>query len=252
MPTIPPTLTEPLGIHQSDIIIRSALIAGLDDLRANPWLLDYVFSSLPKDDLTKNDYGQREVDNAKKWFLNTEIPVIMNTRIDETKVPAISVSLMDSNESDTTLGDVHYVPVEYTVEKDSKAVTLESLVFKETYSIGCHAAGETTFATYLHSIVVFILLRYKQRLLEARGFERSTVSSSDFRRNEMFENEMVFSRWISLSGYVRNYWPKDVDLLITSTEPAVIVTGADALPNDTDPADSLWIGDQDALTLKLK
>lgn len=58
--------TEALGIHQSDVIIRTAIVAALADLRANPWLLDYVFASLPKDEMTMKDYGEKSVEKAKE------------------------------------------------------------------------------------------------------------------------------------------------------------------------------------------
>jgi len=81
-----PSTTSTLGIHQSDVIIRTAIIAALADLRANPWKLDYVFSSLPKDTLTAKSYGEKDIAQAKRWFLSTEIPVTMVPRIDKAKL----------------------------------------------------------------------------------------------------------------------------------------------------------------------
>lgn len=269
------------GIHQSDLIIRSALILAFEDLRANPYLLDYAFASLLRDNETKNEYGQREIDAAKKWFLSTKIPIFMSTIINDVTMPCISISLVDSNEEAVTLADVHYnprqdservwpalcpafTPTSYTastgrmivpesvgiiiapgqlvvdkagvaheileVEEDfqflikantvadfrnsvikgqrpSEVVHLESVRMKETYALGCHVQGEQTHLTYLHSLLVFCLYRYKARYLEERGFERSVVASSDFRRNDSFDNELTFSRHINLTGYVQQTWP---------------------------------------------
>jgi hypothetical protein len=319
--------SEVIGIHQSDIIIRSAIIAALDDLRANPWLLDHVFASLPKDSLTRAEYGQREIDAAKKWFMSTRIPVFMTSRIDDPVLPCITISLVESNEAETTLGDTHYLPrqdddrnwpalspaftpVSYdqatgTLEvpatvgdalvlapgqqildrtgraheilevlsdyrvliapgavvdfessvikgkPPSSVACIESVKMKETYALGCHVQGEQTHLTYLHTILVFCLYRYKARLLEARGFERSVVSSSDFRRNEAFENELTFSRHLNLGGFVTQVWPGDISPKVTaSTLQALTISAAGNLPGDTDPDDALWIGDQDALTVK--
>ena len=328
LPLPPSMTTEVTGIHQSDVIIRSALIAAIADIRANPWLLDYVFASLPKDELTMRDYGEREVGAAKKWFQSTDIPVFMNTRIGDEKLPAITIGLEDSVEAETTLADVHYQvkedndrqwpaltekfePVSYSAAtgiivipdaiaegivmapgmvlldstgkghsiiettdrqtaiikagtvanfsgtvlkgaRPSYIAQLESVVMKETYSIGCHVAAEQTHLTYLHSIVVFILLRYKEALLEARGFERSQLQSTDFRRNEQMEMELAFSRHISITGYVRQIWPKSIDPKITGAVSQLMVSGSGKLPSDTNPDDAAWIGDQDALTHKLK
>jgi hypothetical protein len=314
--------SEAVGIHQSDVVIRSAIMAGIADLRANPWLLDYAFASLAKDTLTQADYGQREIDNAKRWFLATRIPVFLSTRIDDAKFPCISISLMDSNEAETTLSDVHYQPTQdddrewpaltptfapeswnhstgiLVVPKDigdglvlapgmqildadgvahqildvltdysvkltpgifrmdkliikgnapAQIVNFESVRMKETYALGCHVQGEQIHLTYLHSILVFVLYRYKMALLEARGFERSTLSSSDFRRNEMFESEFTFSRHINITGYVTHTWPAEVASKVTETAIQIKIIGAGKVPPDTDLNEVLWAGDQDVL-----
>lgn len=315
--------TKALGITQSDILIRSAIIEGIEDLRRNAWLLDYVFASLKEDCLTNSDYGQKEIDNAKKWVLQTEIPVFLNVKQDSTTFPAISIKLVSSNEEDNTLGDVHYEPSELSdgpviswpsltdvftpvgydpitgiltipqniadqiitttgqvlVDKNNNqyeilevinsvtfkiktdinadltdsvikglnpgfATSLESATFSETYSIGCHVNSEPVFLTYLHSIVCFILLRYRQSLLELRGFANTSIKSSDFARNEAFENELVYSRFIQISGLVRNYWPKDIGQRITGTYVQPRILGGGIMAPGTED-DAPWLGDLD-------
>lgn len=313
--------TQALGIFQADIILRTAIMAAIADLRARPYLLDYVFASLPADALTSTSYGQKEVDRAKEWFLKTNIPVVMVPRIDEAKIPCITIKLVSSAEAENevTLGDIHYVTSELTdwstpltdkftpssyvastgamtipssvtlilavgqvvvdaqggehpilnINDDGSvqiaptradftgayikgaapdtSVTLESAPYRESYQIGVHVAGEPVYLSWLHSIVTFCLLTYKQALLEARGFERSVFQSSDFDRNEISEGELVFSRYITISGYVRQYWPKDFEPLIYSVETVLQVIGGDHLPSDQNPANALWIGDLDTV-----
>lgn len=343
-----------LGIAQSDVLIRNAIIAALADLRAKPYLLDKVFASLAQDSLTSASYGEKEIDKAKEWFLKTNIPVFMVPRIDEGKVPCISISLVSSEESEVTLGDVHWDVTEdnafawpaltpkFTVEgydptsgvlilpasivaqvnvqpgmfiidsvggvheildypilvnepseselqlalpfelKNEGDVTgdnqflrnavliepglnvdfaqtvikgpnpayvthLESVWYRENYQIGVHVSSEPVYLTWLHSIVVFALLRYKQNYLEARGFERSVFSSSDFARSDFNEGENVFSRYISITGNVRHYWPKETVRKVTDLQSTIRVIDADHLPPDTDPNDAVWIGDLDTI-----
>lgn len=314
--------TEALGISQGDILIRTGILAAIADMRANPNLLDYVFANLLRDELTFKEYGAAEGTRAKEWFLRTEIPVFLNVRLDEVKLPCVSIALGNSTEAENTLGDVHYVPNEVasgstrllagpftpvaydpatgtvtmpasigstllistdmvvqdkagrkypilelltlnsfkiqagvvadlvgaTIRTSNSGVgaQVESLAFRETYIIGCHANNEPVYLTYLHSIITFALLRYKQILFEGRGFERSTISSSDFSKNEAFGVENVYSRFITITGFVRNYWPKTFAPLDASTGSVAIVDGAIALPEDDgDPNDALWIGIED-------
>jgi hypothetical protein len=318
--------SEAFGIHQGDIILRSAIIAALDDLRANPWLLDFAFASLPRDSLTREEYGQREIDAAKKWFLSTRVPIFMSTMLNEATFPCISITQLESNEAEITHADTHYV-VEQEYDRDWPALTdpftptswstttglmtipdtvslvlapgqqvvtargkaheilevlednqvrlaegtvgdfagavikgqrpsgliqFESVRMRESYAIGCHVQGEQTHLTYLHSLLVFCLYRYKAELLEARGFERSTLSSSDFRRNDSFENELTYSRHMSLNGFVQQVWPAQYRQKVSAVRTVLQVDEAGTLPPDTDPENSLWTGDEDPLTFGLR
>jgi hypothetical protein len=281
----PEVLSEVKGIFSSDIIIRHALKLGLDDLRANPWQLNLIFASLQDDPYTKDLYGQKTLDKAKSWFLKTEIPVVMDFLLDPNNLPAITISLIESNEAEDTLGDTHYEPyqvseTEWTplspkvlgtynfatnrlvlpesirehvsistqmdiVSKEglicpivqvlsptecivgvsgspnftecfvkfrggNVSASLESARFKETYRVGCHVKGEGETLLWLHSIIVYCLLRYRKTLLEGRGFEVSQVNSGPFIKNDMFGQENVWSRMVSITGYVRQYWAQDV------------------------------------------
>lgn len=83
---------------------------------------------------------------------------------------------------------------------------IESCNFKQIVRIGCHAIGDPVLVLYLYSIVKYTLLRYRRTLLEGRGFERSTISSGPVARNELFPVENLFTRWITLIGFVRDFW----------------------------------------------
>jgi hypothetical protein len=323
---LPATLTRIYGIHQSDVVLAAALKVAMADMRANPWLLDYVFASLPQDPLTWREYGAKSVAAAKEWFLKTDIPVIVTPTLNELKVPAISIALISSEEvtQESTLGDIHseayeendmlwpalcepftpksYLPstgtitlksvpdgfalfpgmfivdkrgtayaivdvlneTTFTIAADTVPdlrdcvikpsrpaykVSVESSSFRETYSIGVHVGGEPVYVTWLHSIMVFALLRYKEVLLEARGFERSTINSSDFVREEQFVQENVFSRYIRITGNVRQYWPKTIATKIEGVVPGITVSGenADVLMEGAvdDVSTQLWKGNLD-------
>lgn len=325
---LPKANTQIVGIFQSDIIIRTAIEMALADMRANPWLLDYVFASLPQDQLTWKTYGQKELDQAKKWFLTTDVKTAILPRFDESKWPLITIELLESSEvtSESTHGDVNYNPWEdnglewpdltpkftpkvynptngfvqlpddtecglfsgmFIVDRNGQAheiievissssfkiapmiadfrgavirghkpnfkVSVESSSFKESYRIGIHVQNESIHLTWMHAILQFALMRYKQVLLEGRGFERSTVSSSQVGEDSRFETENIFTRFITISGYVRQFWPKIVGPVIDGVEMDAIqvsgVGGLDVMVRGTgvDPDEQLWVGNRDTI-----
>lgn len=142
---------------------------------------------------------------------------------------------------------------------------VESSSFRETYSIGIHTPGEPQKLLWLHSIIVFCLLRYKQALLEARGFERSTFQSSEFNRESQFDTELVYGRYIRLSGHVRHYWPKNVSQKIGAVrvQPLRVSVGVTrdngSSPGDVrvadaglDPNSQTWVGNKDIVDQQRK
>lgn len=277
------------GMVPSDVLIRTAILAGLQDLRNNQFLLDYVFNWFENDDLTKDKYGLSEKMRAKQWFLDNNIDVTMNYRADDPKFPLISIGLQSSSEDQSTLGDVNYDTIEdvdssevsvspdlllgpftpasydsatgivvmpqgfdtskifignvafstkynqgfvisdiisldsFVIDKNISinltdliitpldtffVASLESCLFKQSFQIKCYVQGDPVGLLYLHSIVEFILLRYKEIFLEARGFDRSTISSGPVHQYQPMGVEMTYCRDINLNGYCRQYWPK--------------------------------------------
>ena len=86
---------------------------------------------------------------------------------------------------------------------------------------------------YLHSIVQFILLRYKQAFLEERGFDRSTISSGPIYQYTGGQNiaELFWSRDITINGYCRQYWPK----IITSKLNGIKLNGIEIIGEPSTP-----------------
>lgn len=279
-----PEKTKILGIFQGDVVVRTAIKEGMQRLYNDPELLHSVFESLAQDDMTLQEYGEKQIRQAQKWFLSNKVPVHLSVRVANMDLPCITIALRDSVEAEQTHGDVHYVTQESTVgdwppltkpftptayspsaglmqlpqdvclnlvvapgmfvvtkggnqyaiiddlddglisikpgvvddftgavlkgQQSKYVTTIESVNFKETYEIGIHTQGEPVNTIYLHSIIKFLLLKYKQDLLEARNFERSTLASSDLRRNMELENELAFDRFITMTGYCRQWWPK--------------------------------------------
>lgn len=328
------------GIFQSDVLIRTAVIAALEEMKANPWLLDFVFAWLAHDDLTKTKkhYGEHGIEEAKEWFLNTEISVSMAYRPDRPEFPSINIELLNSNESGAnSLGDVSnegvsedidaseilirpkpvlgpFTPASYdsttgivtlptnlttenlfsgnmlydavsnrgyvidevldestfTIAKGVTAnftrafvaprenfhtVLLESVEFAETYRLRCMVNTTPVHLTYLHSILMFILLRSKEDLLEARGFERTTITSGNIMYVEGKDaTERISARDITISGFVRQFWPKRITQKIDG-----VIGGMKVLEGGQSPAsieqnvvDQGWSMEDDQFAALLK
>lgn len=321
--------TKAPGIFQSDVLIRTAIIQGFADIRANPWLLDYCFAWLAQDDMTKAQYGKAQIKQAKDWFLRHEIEVQIDLQLHKAEFPTVTISLLSSVEEETTLADVDpeveedadqewpilagpltpvsvdvttgkmdlpdvgglvlaagmvivtragkaYTIIDIDPEVDGRVflaagqfddftdatirgcqapaqrIALEGSWFAEQYRIGVHAQGESVHLLYLDSVVRFVLLRYRQRFLEARGFESSTISANDASKNEQQDPEILYSRFMVVSGRVRNFWPKDLMEKFASVGVQLAVIGSDKVPGSDIPPgkkvdDLAWIGDNDAL-----
>lgn len=337
-------MSEAKGIFQSDVIIHSALTLAIADLRAKPYLLDYVFAGLVNDAQTAERFGEKERQKAKAWFLANDIPVVMDYHMEAPEKTCVSIALVESSEAEGTLADTHYVPTEdveadwpalslpFTPESYSAATgvmrlpaavtdnllvttgmvvidrtgaqhaiievepvdapdgsvkyditlaegvvadftnsvikgekpklvqTLESVAAKETYRIGCHFHGNPLEMNWLHSVIYFCLLRYKETLMEARGLERVIIANAPFARDARWGVENMWTRFINVTGHVRQSWPKlqaERVLSVTAGDTGIRYSrmGEEAIeftPQDNfDDADSPWMT-QDGLGLKVE
>lgn len=322
-------MSEVTGIFQSDVLIRAALVYGLDDLRRQPWKLEQVFAGLAADATTADAYGAKEQARATEWFLKHDVPVVMDYQLDPLQHQfVVTIGLVDSNEAEATLGDAHYVTVEdapdawvaltkpfaaprynaatgllrlpdavtdvlqpstamAVVDRAGRAYpildvpddatvlitpgapldptrcylraqatrqvqTVESVLARESYRIGCHVVGEPAVLTWLHSIVYYALLHHKEELLEARGFERSTVTNAPFAKNEAAGRENWWSRYVNISGFARQSWGKRRQDRALSLGGQLGVGRLDEAEEAYGPqdnyadADSPWLGEDDA------
>lgn len=76
----------------------------------------------------------------------------------------------------------------------------ETVFVQEEIVIGCHAQSDPVQGLWLHDLVWYALLRYKEAYFESRGFELTTQSSGAMDLNPNFTPERVFSRYITLRG----------------------------------------------------
>lgn len=281
-----------LGMFSGDIILRTCIQAGIDDLRINPYLLDFIWSNLLYDDLTKAYYGEKEIEKQKEWFLQNEIVVTNGNHPDQAKTPHVTIWLDSQTEHAKITGDVNDVPQEelnltqyiskspsvlvftpksydsatgivtllpsqstefiypgmrvwdrvgnrfyeileilsgstFSIESgslpnltkaeivnatDLAIVTLEGITNEENYRVQISTVNDPLKCLILHQIILFILYRYRQDYLEARGFDRTRFSSSGVGGpiGGQEQSQWIFQRTISVSALCRQYWPKRI------------------------------------------
>jgi hypothetical protein len=78
---------------------------------------------------------------------------------------------------------------------------------QEPYKITINCMDQQTLL-WLHSIVVYSLLRYRQVLLEKDGYAESLVSSGPMYPNPDYSDsgQIIWSRDVNLTGQVQNRW----------------------------------------------
>jgi len=96
---------------------------------------------------------------------------------------------------------------------------LGSVDFRETIKVGCHTGGDPEIMLWLYPVVLYSLLRYRKDWLEGRGFAQSTLSvTSIINESDQFGTENVWSRYINVIGFHRNYWASLINGRVLSTQ----------------------------------
>lgn len=88
------------GIFQGDIIIKTALELGFQDMRDNPWLVDHMLEDLKTIAYLTDKYGQKQIDACKEWLANNQVDVYMRGRNDQDRLPCITIEVGASAEKE--------------------------------------------------------------------------------------------------------------------------------------------------------
>lgn len=108
-----------MSIAQSDILLLNVIKQGIADLRKHPFFIDFVFE-YDQLDLVNLNYGKKEIERAKNWFLQNYIDVGFEWSFDQARYPSIIISNPSSVESKpmASLGDCDMPHEEYITEQD--------------------------------------------------------------------------------------------------------------------------------------
>src|SRR5574343_1811020 len=96
-----------MGLFQLDMVIKTMLELGIEDMRKESWLIDHMLSDCTTNTYLKNKYGQSHIDACKEWFLNNKIDIYLRPRTDKDSLPCITITPGPAPEKDEmkTMGD---------------------------------------------------------------------------------------------------------------------------------------------------
>lgn len=95
------------GIFPADAVLKTSIELGLADLRANPWLIDYMMSDFTQNQYLKQKFGQKQIDSLKEWIANNNIDIGLGYNPDTMKLPRVSIIIgrQDEKADMKTMGD---------------------------------------------------------------------------------------------------------------------------------------------------
>ena len=180
-----------------EVVLQTALVKGIAELRAKPSILDEIFCQYVSETELQYIYGQEYLDGIKEFFTKTDIPVVQAFSFDPTKIPGISVHLASEqeDESKALLGD-------YFGQDD--VGELLTGVMTVNLDIGIHADRSKDHVLWLYYMVSYILYKQK-RLIRKMGLQNITFSASDYNKDSQYMAENIWSRWMRLRCTVQNY-----------------------------------------------
>lgn len=291
-----------MGIFQLDLIIKTAIDLGMEDMRKNPWLIDDMLSDCITNQYLKDKYGQKQIDACKEWLLNNQIDIYMRPRNDKDRLPCITIAPGRSPEKEEmkhmadqstetvmllpqVIGkSINYIVKPFTpegydintgivsvpsninintvragmilidpdkaegfiirdvvgngieidpnIQLDATRLAVlpskpyyearrEHTFFQQECTITCVTHGDPQTTVWLHSIVLYSILRYRESLLEAQGFTQSSLYSSSLDDHPYYSGpngEQAYQQSINLSGQVENSWIKTPRRFIEAAE----------------------------------
>lgn len=113
----------------TDICIRHVLQVGLNTIRSNPdkHLRD-LFGDAKLDPIAAL-YGEKTIQDIKKWILTTKIPIKRGFDVSESEMPCITIHLAGSNKRQDIIGDDGLMETEHLQSQD-KEVLVQGFVPK--------------------------------------------------------------------------------------------------------------------------
>lgn len=211
-----------------ELIIRRMIEIGISELRRGDRAnFDNIFDTFLQPKLS-HIFGQEYLDTVYNWFQEVKLPVVMAWSFNPQRIPMFSVHLASETEDETkaAVGD-YRGGAGFEVMGSDECVNPESEyeqqvgVFTVMIDIGVHASRSADDVLWMYYLVNYILFN-KKRELEELGIELQTFSATDYNREEKYQGDNIWTRWIrfrcTIANTYRGLQAKDPDELEVDVE----------------------------------
>ncbi len=117
-----------------------------------------------------------------------------------------------------------------------KQFEVRSVVSNVNLMIGVHSKNTLT-TKYLYILLKYFMLKHKQTLIK-RGLMVATYQGSDFTKNMEYHGDMVYNRFLNISGKIQESWAGDDGEIIDNVQLQVYI------PKDRASAEELGVETQ--------
>lgn len=191
------------------VALHRIIWQGIQILKQNPGVLDDIFCYYLVEPINR-DYGQKYVDNIKKWLLETEIPVVQAWSLNPQQAPQIAIKLAQESEDESkaAVGDHWGMGEDSDIGVTPFTVNLDVMIMTNKNS------DESLWLYYIVSYILFKRKRHAERL----GLQLQTFSASDNMRDTSKLADNIWFRTIKFRCLVQNFWDADPYLDIDDIE----------------------------------
>jgi len=205
------------------VALHRVIWQGIQILKQNPDVLDDIFLYYTVEPMNR-DYGKPYIDNIKKWFIETEIPVVQAWSLNPQQAPQIALRLASEqeDESKAAIGDHFDMGEEADIGVSPFVVNLDVLVM---------SSRNGDEALWLYYIVSYILFKRK-RQAERLGLQLQTFSATDNSRDLGKLGDNIWVRTIRFRCIVQNFWDARPYLDISDIEVDLIASNEDDIEVD--------------------
>lgn len=191
------------------VALHRVIWQGIQILKQNPDVLDDIFTYYTVEPINR-DYGVKYIDNIKRWFTQTEIPVVQAWSINPQQAPQIAIKLASEqeDESKSAIGDHFDMGDDADTGVSPFTVNLDIMIM---------APKNSDESLWLYYIVNYILFKRK-RQAERLGLQLQTFSASDNMRDTGKLGDNLWVRTIRYRCIVQNFWDAEPYLDISDIE----------------------------------